>query len=58
MNMANRIKLIKYSDQSNFVSNFYISDKEMREILSDKELIKDIKKALQDIKKNKYDIVA
>lgn len=35
----------------------YVSDTEMKDILKDKELLRDLKKGEQEIKKRKYSIV-
>jgi len=48
---------IENAAYSYLVSDQYVSDEEMKEISSDKELSEGIRKSLSDIKKGKFKIV-
>jgi uncharacterized protein (DUF1778 family) len=49
---------IEYAALSYLVHDISVSDEEMDEILEDKDLVRSIKKALTEVKKGKYKIVA
>lgn len=49
--------LLEYSALFYISNASFVSDSEMKEILQDKELMKDIKEGLTDIEKGDYEIV-
>jgi len=48
---------IEYATLSYITNEISVSDQEMKEILSDPVLVKELRKGLQEVKKGKYKIV-
>lgn len=48
---------IEYATLQYLTSSEYVSDEEMNEILNDKELVKNLEKGLEEVKKGEFTIV-
>lgn len=49
--------LLEYSALFYITNSSYVTDSEMKEILNDKELVAGIKRGLDDIEKDNYEII-